>query len=70
MYCLEPPTSLGGLARFSLSLAFFLAIGLDGKKARQLRLLRGARLRQAMQAKQAKQAKTVSEYRMGKKTPK
>ncbi len=58
MHSLEPPTSLGGLACLSLSLAFFLAIGLDRTKAR---LLRRARLRHAMQAKQAKQAKTVSE---------
>ena len=50
-FCLEPPTSLGGLACFSLSLTFLLAIGLGRKKARQLR---GARLRQAMLAKQAK----------------
>ena len=50
-HSLEPPTSLGGLVCLSLSLAFFLAIGLDRQKARQLR---GVRLRQAMQAKQAK----------------
>ena len=58
MHCLEP-TRLGGLACFSLSLAFFLATGLGEKKARQIRLPRGDRLRQATQAKQAK-TKTVS----------
>ena len=45
-YCLEPPTRLGGLACFSLSLAFFLTMGLGEKKARQVGLL-GTRLRQA-----------------------
>ena len=38
-YCLEPPTRLGGLACFSLSLAFFLTMGLGEKKARQVGLL-------------------------------